>query len=464
MAFIHPDFLLSSPEASELYHRYAKDEPIFDYHCHLSPKDLAENRKFKNLYEICLEGDHYKWRAMRLHGMGEQFCTGNATPYEKFEAFAETLPHTLRNPLFHWTHLELQRYFGIDEMLTPATAPEIWENANAQLQTDDLSTWGILKNRKVKFIGTTDDPADSLEHHIALKDSECPATVAPTFRPDNAFGIDQLDSWKGWLGRLSESAGVEVDSMATLKDAFAKRVDFFDSVGCRASDHGLNRCPLRIAGDAEAASTFEKAISGQTITFDEKEGYIGNLLAYLGELYAQKGWVMQLHLGAIRQVNVGLFQKVGADIGCDSIGDEPQIQPLAQLLGELSLREALPKTILYNLNPADNYAFATMCGNFFEEGVPGKVQYGSGWWFLDQADGMKWQINALSQLGLLSHFVGMLTDSRSMMSYPRHEYFRRILCNMLGDDMRAGKLPNDTSFIGEMVKKISFSNAQQYFK
>jgi len=463
MPFIHDDFLLTTSSAVQLYHEYAETEPIFDYHCHLSPKDLAENRQFSNLYEAWLEGDHYKWRAMRLHGTEERFCTGDAEPFEKFKAFAATVPHTLRNPIYHWTHLELARYFGITETLNEASATSVWEQANAQLQQPSLSSWGMLKQQNVKFIGTTDDPVDSLEYHIALKDSDCPATVAPTFRPDKALQVEQPTSWNSWVNQLAEVASTDINQLDALKSALSARVDFFDNVGCRASDHGLARCPLRIAGDAEADSTFQKARTGQTITADEAEGYAGNVLAFLGECYAQKGWVMQLHLGAIRNVNTGLFNQLGPDIGCDSIGDEQQIPALALLLGELSQRNNLPKTILYNLNPADNYAFASMCGNFFEGGVQGKVQFGSGWWFLDQADGMKWQINALSQLGLLSHFVGMLTDSRSMMSYPRHEYFRRLLCEMLGQDIKKGILPNDIETIGNMVKNIAYTNAQRYF-
>ena len=462
--FIHDDFLLTSPIAAQLYHEFAADEPIFDYHCHLSPQDLAENRPFANLSEAWLEGDHYKWRAMRLHGTPEKFCTGDASPFEKFQAFAATVPHSLRNPIYHWTHLELSRYFGITETLNESSAASIWEQANDQLLSPELSSWGMLKKLNVKFIGTTDDPTDTLEHHLALKTSDCPATVAPTFRPDPALGILQRTTWNAWIEKLALVTDQDILTIDTLKSALSDRVDFFDSVGCRASDHGLARCPLSIASDSEAATTFDKAISNQNITPKEAEGYAGNLLAFLGECYEKKGWVMQLHLGAIRNVNTGMFNKLGADIGCDSIGDDQQIPSLALILGELSQRNALPKTILYNLNPADNYAFASMCGNFFEEGIQAKVQYGSGWWFLDQYEGMKNQVNALSQLGLLSHFVGMLTDSRSMMSYPRHEYFRRILCQMLGEDMQKGILPNDIPLIGSMVKNISFSNAQRFFK
>lgn len=463
-AFIHDNFLLSTPQATCLYHEYARNEPIFDYHCHLSPKDLAENRQFDNLYEAWLEGDHYKWRAMRLNGIDEHFCTGNAEPFEKFKAFAETVPHTLRNPIYHWTHLELARYFGITTLLSPSTASEIWEKANLQLQEPSLSSWGMLEKLNVKFIGTTDDPTDTLEHHLALSKSDCPATVAPTFRPDKALAITDPELWNSWLDQLARVTGSEITTLGILKSALSTRVDFFDKTGCRASDHGLGRCPLRIAPDNEAAASFLKARSGRSVTEDEAEGFAGNLLTFLGECYAEKNWIMQLHLGAIRNVNQSLFNRLGADIGCDSIGDDQQIPSLALFLGELSRRDQLPKTVLYNLNPADNYTFATMCGNFSQDGVKAKVQYGSGWWFLDQADGMKWQLNALSQLGLLSRFIGMLTDSRSMMSYPRHEYFRRLLCELLGKDMEKGILPDNPELVGSMVRNISYSNAKQYFQ
>jgi glucuronate isomerase len=373
------------------------------------------------------------------------------------------VPATLRNPIYHWSHLELARYFGIHEILDETTAPGIWDQANSMLAEKDLSTWGILKKMKVKFIGTTDDPIDSLEHHVALKASACPATVAPSFRPDKAFSLTSLVDWNAWTDKLAAVTGNELGRLDEFKSALASRIDFFDSLGCRSSDHGLDRCPLLIASDAEAGDTFQKARCGKSLTQDEIEGFAGNVLAYLAERYAEKGWVMQLHLGAIRSVNAGIHRKLGIDVGCDSINDEQQIPSLALLLGELSLRGALPKTILYNLNPADNYAFATMCGNFFETDIKGKVQLGSGWWFLDQWEGMRWQLNALSSLGLLSNFVGMLTDSRSMMSYPRHEYFRRLLCQLLGSEMENGALPSNAKVVGKMVRNICYANAKSYF-
>ena len=461
--YIHDNFLLQNQSAADLYHEYASEEPIFDYHCHLSPKDLAENRQFKNLFEIWLEGDHYKWRAMRLDGVAERYCTGDADPRERFMAFAATVPATLRNPIYHWSHLELARYFGIHELLDETTAPAIWEQANGMLATDDLSSWGILKKMKVRFIGTTDDPIDSLEHHLTLKASACPAKVAPSFRPDKAFSLTSLEDWNAWTDKLAAVTGNELDRLAGFKSALVSRVDFFDSLGCRSSDHGPARCPLRIATESEAGNTFQKARGGKALTPDEIEGFAGHVLTFLGERYAEKGWVMQLHLGAVRNVNGDFHRRLGADIGCDSINDAQQIPSLALLLGELSLRGALPKTILYNLNPVNSYAFATMCGNYFEGGIKGKVQLGSGWWFLDQAEGMTWQLNALSNLGLLSNFVGMLTDSRSMMSYPRHEYFRRLLCQLLGAEMENGTLPNNPKVVGGMVKNICYANAANYF-
>jgi len=463
-SFIHDHFLLQSKTAQSLYHEYAAAEPIFDYHCHLSPKDIAENRKFNDLYEIWLEGDHYKWRAMRLDGTDERFCTGDATPYEKFQAFAKTVPNTLRNPLYHWTHLELARYFSIDELLDERSAPAIWENANTQLQTDDLSSWGILKKMNVDFVGTTDDPVDSLEYHKKIENSDCPATVAPTFRPDKALLLKNTEAWNQWISQLEGVINEDIKCLGDLKSALLARINFFDTMGCRASDHGLNRCPLKIGSDEEAEAAFMKARSGTQPDPDACEAFAGNLLAFLGESYAEFDWVMQLHLGAIRNNNAYLFNTLGADIGCDSISDEQQIPALAGLLSELSSRQRLPNTILYNLNPAENYAFATMCGNFFQKGTKHKIQFGSGWWFLDQWEGMTWQINALSSLGLLAHFVGMLTDSRSMMSYPRHEYFRRLLCQLLADDMEKGVIPNDIDRIGRMVKNIAFTNAKTYFK
>lgn len=461
--FIHDNFLLDTETSQRLYHDYACDQPIIDYHCHLSPEELSANRRYDNLFDIWLAGDHYKWRAMRLNGEPEHLCTGDGEPYEKFLAFARTVPRTIRNPLFHWTHLELKRYFGIHQLLTPESAPAIWEEANKQLATDDFQMWSVLDKFRVKMIGTTDDPTSSLESHRALAQSDCPAKVLPSFRPDPAFGVSKTDVWNDWLESLASASGTACGTLGQLLEALQERINAFAAVGCLASDHGLESCPNQIATDAEAEAIFAKGRAGQAVSGDEEAAFTGYLLCWLGERYAEKNWVMQFHVGAIRNVNRGLFQKLGADIGCDSIHDRDQIEGLATVLGELSGRNALPRVVLYNLDPAKNYAFATMCGNFFEEGVPGKIQFGSGWWFLDQLEGMTWQMNTLSQLGLLSNFIGMLTDSRSLMSYPRHEYFRRLLCRLIGADMENGLIPNDMDWMGQVVSDISYGNAKRFF-
>lgn len=462
--FIHDDFLLDSEPARRLYHQFAADQPIIDYHCHLPPSDLAGNRTFANLYDIWLAGDHYKWRAMRANGIGERYCTGEADPYEKFLAFARTVPATLRNPLYHWTQLELKRFFGIDTLLNENTAPEIWEEANRQLALPSHSVWGILKKFKVEFIGTTDDPLDSLEFHQTIPASDCPARVAPTFRPDKAFNLGNLKAWNAWIDRLGDVSGQSCENLGGLLSALDQRMDFFATQGCLASDHGLERCPEYIAPEREAAETFLQCRAGQSGNDIDLEGFVGYLLTWLGERYADRGWVMQLHLGPTRNVNTGLFEQIGPDIGCDSIGDFPQVDGLSRILGELSRRRHLPKTILYNINPSYNYAFATMCGNFSEEGLPGKMQFGSGWWFLDQLEGMTWQLNALSNLGLLRHFVGMLTDSRSFMSFTRHEYFRRLLCNLIGDDIGKGRIPDIPDELGLLISSVCYHNAFRYFQ
>jgi len=460
-SFINDDFLLDTGSSRDLYHSFAANQPIIDYHCHLSPVDLATNREFNNLFEIWLAGDHYKWRAMRLNGEEESLCTGKADPYEKFQAFARTVPKTLRNPLHHWTHLELKRYFGIETLLDESSSQEIWEEANRQLKA--LDTWGILKKFDVRFIGTSDDPTDSLETHVAIAKSGCPATVAPSFRPDKAFTPDQPERWNGWVDALAIASGRACDDFYGFLSSLSRRMDAFAECGCRASDHGIERCPEFVCSESKAQAVYDVARQGKAVSTEDAEGFTGFLLCWLGERYFERGWAMQFHLGALRNVNGGMFEALGADIGCDSITDVDQIKGLATILGELSRRGALPKTILYNLDPSKNYPFATMCGNFFQTGSPGHVQFGSGWWFLDQLEGMTWQINALSNLGLLGHFVGMLTDSRSFMSFPRHEYFRRLLCRILGQDIEAGFIPNEVSTVGEMVSDISFRNANRYF-
>ncbi|NWF84428.1 MAG: glucuronate isomerase [Bryobacteraceae bacterium] len=463
MAFIHDDFLLSTQAARRLYHDYAKAEPIIDYHCHLPPKDIAANRQFANLFEIALEGDHYKWRAMRANGVPEKYCTGDASPYEKFLAFARTVPATLRNPLYHWTHLELARYFGIEETLNETTAPAIWEKANALLATPALSAWGILERFKVKALCTTDDPADDLATHKAIAASACPAKVYPTFRPDRAFLVDQPGAFNTWVGRLGAAANLDIADFQSFCDALAKRHDAFHEVGGRLSDHGLNHAFATPCTDSQASEIFESARAFKAASPEDKQAFASWLMLFFGRLDAGKGWTKQIHLGAYRSANTRALAQLGPDTGFDSIGDWPQVESLGRYLDTLEQEGALPKIILYNLNPAWNYAFATMAGNFQDGVTPGKIQFGSGWWFLDQKEAMEWQMNALSNCGLLSRFAGMLTDSRSFMSYPRHEYFRRVLCNLIGRDMESGEVPNDMELVGAMVRNICFANARDYF-
>ncbi len=462
MPFIHEDFLLSTPQARDLFHNFAKNEPILDYHSHLPPKDIAENRRFANLFEIWLEGDHYKWRAMRANGIPESHCTGDAAPAAKFDAFAATVPNTLRNPLYHWTHLELARYFGIEDLLNEANARSVWDRANAQLDSDDLSVWGILRKFNVAAVCTTDDPADDLRWHEAIAKSDCPAKVFPTFRPDGAFRVNQPDLFLPWLEKLFETSGISIDSFAAFLTALRQRHDDFHAIGCRLSDHGLNRCFANFCEEDEAAAIFDKAREGGEVTAEEHDRYSSFLMLFLGRLDAEKGWTKQIHLGARRNANTRAYQTLGADKGFDSIGDYPQGDALAAYLDRLDQEGNLPKMVLYNLNPNENYAFATMTGNFMDGVTPGKIQFGSGWWFLDQKEAMEWQMNALSNCGLLPRFIGMLTDSRSFMSFPRHEYFRRTLCNLVGKDMADGLLPDDRELIGNMVRRICFANARDF--
>jgi glucuronate isomerase len=462
MPFIHDDFLLANAAARRLYHEFAEPEPILDYHCHLPPKDVAANRRFNNLFEIWLEGDHYKWRAMRADGVAEQYCTGAADPYEKFLAWARTVPNTLRNPLYHWTHLELKRYFGIEELLDESTAPAVWARANEMLAGEDLRAQGILGKFRVKALCTTDDPADDLAHHKAIAASGLAMRVFPTFRPDKALNVIQPAAFNAWIERLEAAAQVSIARLSDLLDALKKRHDYFHEMGARLSDHGLNFCFDDFPTQAAASKIFDKARSGKAATPAEHGKFAAFLMLFFGRLDAEKGWTKQLHVGARRNNNSGAFARLGPDTGYDSIGDWPQIDALGRYLDRLNEENALPKTILYNLNPADNYALATMIGNFQDGSIPGKIQYGSGWWFLDQKEAMEWQINALSNCGLLSRFVGMLTDSRSFMSYPRHEYFRRVLCNLLGADIENGELPADFARVGAMVRNICYDNARRY--
>jgi glucuronate isomerase len=462
MKFIHENFLLATRTARRLYHQFAATEPIFDYHCHLPPRDLAENRQFKNLFEIWLEGDHYKWRAMRANGVAERFCTGDADPFAKFQAWAATVPHTLRNPLYHWTHLELSRHFGIDELLDESSAARIWKKANQQLAGPELTTQGILKKFKVTTVCTTDDPTDDLKHHEVLAASRLAARVRPAFRPDKALTVHQPTVFNDWVNRLSAASDTDIGSLPAFLDALRARHDFFHAHGCRLSDHGLNQCFADFCTDTAAAKIFSRARRGQAAAPEEHGKFAAYMMLFFGRLDAEKGWVKQLHLGALRNNNSRSLKQIGADTGFDSIGDFPQAEALGRYLDRLDQENALPKTIIYNLNPADNYAFASMMGNFQDGTIPGKIQWGSGWWFLDQKEGMEWQLNALSNLGLLSRFVGMVTDSRSFMSYPRHEYFRRVLCNLLGRDVENGEIPDDDCLIGPMIQNICHRNAERF--
>jgi glucuronate isomerase len=463
MRFIDAQFLLHTPAAQRLYREFAEQEPILDYHCHLSPRDIAENRQFKNLFEIWLEGDHYKWRAMRANGVAEAFCTGAADPFEKFSAWAATVSHSLRNPLYHWTHLELQRYFGIEELLNEASAERIWKQTIEQLADPSLNARGILKNFKVKTLCTTDDPADDLRHHEKIARDGLETKVFPTFRPDKALAVDQPEALNAWVSRLEKTADDKVGDFQDFLDALRRRHDDFHEHGCRLSDHGLSYCPSTPCSLETAAAIFSRARQGQAATPAEQAHYSTFLMLFFGRLDAEKGWVKQLHLGALRNSNSRFVRQLGPDTGFDGIGDFPQAQSLVTFLDLLDRDGQLPKTILYNSNPADNYAFATVAGSFQEGPTKSKVQFGAGWWFLDQREGIEWQLNALSNLGLLSRFVGMVTDSRSFMSYPRHEYFRRVLCNLLGQEMERGELPGDEMLVGAMIRNICYGNARNYF-
>jgi glucuronate isomerase len=462
MSFITDDFLLHGRTARHLYGRHAARQPILDYHCHLSPRDIAEDRRFANLFEIWLEGDHYKWRAMRANGVAERFCTGDAAPYEKFLAWAGTVPRCLRNPLYHWTHLELQRYFGITGLLDASTAPAVWQQANERLQDADMTARSILKKFDVRAVCTTDDPAEPLDHHATIRASDFRTRVYPTFRPDRALQVDDPGPFNTWVERLAAIADVHIATFRDFVDALERRHRAFHDMGGRLSDHGLPYCYSSPCSERDAAAIFDRARAGRAASPDEHHGFASYLMILFGRLDAEKGWTKQLHLGARRSVNTRMTRALGRDTGFDSIGDWPQVEALATYLDRLEQEDALPKMVLYNNNPVDNYTMATMIGNFQDGTIAGKLQFGSAWWFLDQKDGIEAQIDALSNVGLLSHFVGMLTDSRSFMSFPRHEYFRRVLCNMLGQEMDRGELPDDQRLVGGMVEAICYGNAQRY--
>ncbi|SET45248.1 D-glucuronate isomerase [Draconibacterium orientale] len=457
------DFLLQTDVAKELYHNHAAKMPIFDYHCHINPQEIAEDKEYDNITQLWLYGDHYKWRGMRTNGVDEKYCTGNASDWEKFEKWAETVPHTLRNPLFHWTHLELKKFFGIDKVLSPATAREIWEECNAKLQTPEYSCRGIIKMANVHTICTTDDPVDSLEYHRAIKADGFETKVLPAWRPDKAMAVENAASYNAYLSELEEAANINIKSFGDLMDALDDRHEYFHLNGCRLSDHGVETILAEDYTEAEIEKIFSKVRKGGTLTKEEVVKFQSCMLYEFGIMDHSRGWTQQFHIGALRNNNTRLFKKLGPDTGFDSIGDFDIARPLSRLLDRLDMENKLSKTILYNLNPRDNELMATMIGNFQDGSVPGKMQYGSGWWFLDQKDGMEKQMQALSNLGLLSRFVGMLTDSRSYLSYSRHEYFRRTLCNLLGNDVENGEIPYDMELLGSMVENICFNNAKAYF-
>ena len=463
MAYLDENFLLHSPTARRLFHEVADGMPIIDYHCHLSPREIATNHRWADLSEIWLNGDHYKWRLMRANGIAEDLITGDSTPRERFQAWAESVPFTLRNPIHHWTHLELRRYFGIDLLLGPDTADEIWERANAKLAEPDFCAHGILRKFDVRVVGTTDDPADPLDDHHAIAASDLATRVVPTFRPDKALLVDRPDLLAPWLAKLEGASDTAIVHLSDLLAALQKRHDDFHAAGARLSDHGLERMPALDCTDAEAAMIFNKARAGQAATPEEKEKFAFYLMVFFGQLDAAKDWTKQLHLGAARNVNSPMFELLGPDSGYDTIGDFPQGGALMHYLDALARDTALPKIVLYNLNPRDNYLFAALTGAFQDGTAAGKIQFGSGWWFLDQKDGIQLQLDALSATGLLSRFVGMLTDSRSFLSYPRHEYFRRILCNLIGGEADRGELPDDFETLAALVRAICFDNARRHF-
>lgn len=461
--FLDEHFLLHTKTAQKLYHDYAKNMPIIDYHCHLPQQQIAEDKQFENLTQIWLYGDHYKWRAMRTNGADERYCTGNASDWEKFEKWAETVPYTLRNPLYHWTHLELQRYFDIHKILSPATAKEIYDECTAKLQTPEYGVRNLLRKMDVRLVCTTDDPVDTLEYHAQLQAERFEIPILPAFRPDAAMNVDNPVNFNNYVSRVEKAANTSVGSFNDYLTALKKRHDFFAAHGCSVSDHGLEEIYAEDYTEAELKAIFDKVRSGKVPDLTERKKFKSAMLVTFAEWDWERGWVQQYHLGALRNNNSRMLGQLGPDTGWDSIGDFSQARSLAKFLNRLDSDDKLTKTILYNLNPADNELMATMIGNFNDGSAAGKIQWGSGWWFLDQKDGMTKQINALSNMGLLSRFVGMLTDSRSFLSYPRHEYFRRILCNLFGDEIENGELPNDIPWVGKVIQDICFHNAKNYF-
>lgn len=460
--FINDNFLLENKFAEELYHNYSKNQPIIDYHNHLSPQFIAEDKIFDNLTKVWINGDHYKWRAMRTLGINEQFITGNGSDKDKFMNWAKTVPYTMRNPLYHWTHLELARYFGITELLNEKSAESIYEQASAKINSAEYSTQNLLRKVNAEFVCTTEDPIDTLEFHQQLSKSSFEVKVGTAFRPDRAILISN-DGYNEYIDILGEKAGIAINTYADLCSALRNRIDYFDKNGCKLCDHGLDQVYFENYTESEINAIFKKKRENGLLSSEEALKFQSAVLFFLFETYHEFGWVQQLHLGALRNNNARMHRILGPDTGWDSIGDYPQAQKLSGFLNALDSKDKLSKTIIYNLNPADNEVMATMIGNFNDGSVRGKVQFGSGWWFLDQKDGMTKQLNALSNMGLISCFIGMLTDSRSFLSFPRHEYFRRILCNLLGDEIKRGELPNDMEWIGKMVSDISYNNAKAYF-
>jgi glucuronate isomerase len=465
-SFLSEDFLLQTQTAKTLYHQYAEDMPIYDYHCHLPVRDIAENKKFENLTQIWLYGDHYKWRALRANGVKEKLITGNGSDFEKFQAWAATVPKTLCNPLYQWTHLELKRYFGIEGKLLDAnTAKEIYDTCTEMLQTDAFSTQSIMQKMNVRVVCTTDDPTDSLEYHQQLKENRSfPVLVLPAFRPDKAMAVESPASFNDWVNQLAAAADTEITNYETYMTALHQRHDFFHKTGCRLSDHGIEQPYAQDYTETQIRRIFDKVRSGKTLEKSEVRQFKSAMLIELAVMDAEKSWVQQFHLGVLRNTNTRAMQHIGPDTGFDTIGDFEIGKPLARFLDRLENRGKLTKTILYVVNPRDNELIAAMTGNFQDGSIPGKIQFGSAWWYNDQKDGMEHQITALANMGLLSRFVGMLTDSRSFLSYPRHEYFRRVLCNLLGRDVENGQLPDDPELIGSMIKDICYNNAVSYFE
>ena len=460
--FITDDFLLYNETAKELYHNTAKNLPIIDYHNHLNQHEILEDKNYANIAEVWLGGDHYKWRALRANGISEDYITGDKSYYEKFMAWAKTVPNTIGNPLYHWTHLELLRYFEIDQVFNEESAPAIWKEANEKLAGPEFSTRSLLRNKNVEFVGTTDDPTDDLASHQALAKENQALTVSPSFRPDKGLSIEN-DDFLAWVGKLEQATNTTIDNYHAFLDGLASRVDYFDENGCRSSDHGINVMFYEAATESEVANIFLKRLNGETLSEKEVEQFKTYTLVTLGELYADKGWVMQLHINPLRNNSTRMFKLIGPDSGFDSVGDQLLANKLSNLLDAMDINDKLPKTILYSLNSRDNNILAAMAGNFQTSEIPGKVQFGTAWWFNDTIDGMEDQMKTLANMGLISNFIGMLTDSRSFLSFPRHEYFRRILCNLLGTWVEEGKAPKDMALLETYVRNICYENAKRYF-